>query len=135
MSPAAADRPSPSSLTPAEFLVAKRLRELRTQRGYSLRALADRSGLNINTLSLIENGKTSASVSTLQQLARALAVPITAFFEEEPTESAWSLPLPASAPRPNLAARKCRTWVKTWPGMPFSPSWSRSPPAQAAASA
>ena len=86
MSPAAADRSSPSSLTPAEFLVAKRLRELRTQRGYSLRALADRSGLNINTLSLIENGKTSASVSTLQQLARALAVPITAFFEEEPTE-------------------------------------------------
>jgi len=35
----------------------------------------------VNTLSLIENGKTSPSVSTLQQLAVALAVPITAFFE------------------------------------------------------
>lgn len=35
----------------------------------------------MNTLSLIENGKTSPSVSTLQQVAVALDVPITAFFE------------------------------------------------------
>jgi uncharacterized cupin superfamily protein len=39
------------------------------------------SGLNFNTLSLIENEKTSPNVSTLQQLASALNVPITAFFE------------------------------------------------------
>jgi len=38
------------------------------------------SGLNFNTISLIENGKTSPSVSTLQQLALALKVPIAAFF-------------------------------------------------------
>ena len=37
----------------------------------------------MNTLSLIENGKTSPSVSTLQQLAVALNVPITAFFEAD----------------------------------------------------
>lgn len=70
----------------AEILVGKRLRDLRIRRGYSLRSLADRSGLNINTLSLVENGKTSPSVSTLQQLALALGVPITAFFESEPSE-------------------------------------------------
>jgi quercetin dioxygenase-like cupin family protein len=34
---------------------------------------------------LIENGKTSPSVSTLQQLAAALHVPIAAFFEVETT--------------------------------------------------
>jgi transcriptional regulator with XRE-family HTH domain len=45
--------------------------------------LAKLSGLSINTLSLIENNKTSPSVATLQQLARALEVPITAFFEVE----------------------------------------------------
>jgi uncharacterized cupin superfamily protein len=39
------------------------------------------SGLNFNTLSLIENEKTSPNVSTLQQLADALNVPITTFFE------------------------------------------------------
>ncbi|MGB7874853.1 MAG: cupin domain-containing protein [Anaerolineales bacterium] len=41
------------------------------------------SGLNVNTLSLIENGKTSPSVSTLQQLAGALGVPVTEFFVTE----------------------------------------------------
>ncbi len=68
----------------ADLLVGKRLRDLRIRRGYSLRELADHSGLSINTLSLIENGKSSPSVSTLQQLALALNVPIAAFFETEP---------------------------------------------------
>ncbi len=67
-----------------EVLVGRKLRELRNKRCLSLRALADRSGLNINTLSLLENGKSSPSVSTLQQLALALDVPITAFFELGP---------------------------------------------------
>jgi transcriptional regulator with XRE-family HTH domain len=61
--------------------VGQRLRELRLERSWSIRALAERSGLNVNTFSLIENGKTSPSVSTLQQIAAALEVPITAFFE------------------------------------------------------
>jgi len=67
-------------------LVGRKLRELRSRKSLSLRALAERSRLNVNTLSLIENGKTSPSVSTLQQLARALEIPITAFFESEPSE-------------------------------------------------
>jgi transcriptional regulator with XRE-family HTH domain len=61
--------------------VGRCLRELRARRGLSIRSLAEQSGLNVNTLSLIENSKTSPSVSTLQQLASALDVPITAFFE------------------------------------------------------
>lgn len=70
---------------PAEAEVGRRLRQLRAWRALSLRALADLSGLNVNTLSLIENSKTSPSVSTLQQLARSLQVPITAFFETDPS--------------------------------------------------
>ncbi|TLN08200.1 cupin domain-containing protein, partial [bacterium] len=69
----------------AETEVGHRLRELRIRRGLSLRSLAERSGLNANTLSLIENGKSSPSVSTLQQLARSLEVSITAFFESGST--------------------------------------------------
>lgn len=61
--------------------VGTRLRVLRAGAGMSIRALAERSGLNVNTLSLIENGKTSPSVSTLQQLAGALGVPVTEFFK------------------------------------------------------
>jgi len=71
-------------LSPDKDQVGQRLKELRNRKGYSLRSLAQLSGLNINTLSLIENGKTSPSVSTLQQLAVALNLPITAFFESKP---------------------------------------------------
>lgn len=74
------------SLNPTEDFLGKRMRILRRNQGFSLKSLADRSGLNINTLSLIENGKTSPSVSTLQQLATALEIPIIRFFETEPVE-------------------------------------------------
>ena len=71
---------------PAEILVGRRIRDLRTRQGFSLRALSERSGLNINTLSLIENGKSSPSVSTLQQLAQALGVSISSFFKSDPID-------------------------------------------------
>jgi transcriptional regulator with XRE-family HTH domain len=67
--------------------VGLRLRQLREEQGLTIRALAEKSGLNVNTLSLIENGKTSPSVGTLQQLAFALQVPITAFFEAAEPEA------------------------------------------------
>jgi transcriptional regulator with XRE-family HTH domain len=78
---------APASNGGFEVDVGGHLRILRAQQDLSLRALAEMSGLNVNTLSLIENGRTSPSVSTLQQLARALGVPIAAFFEmDEPPQ-------------------------------------------------
>jgi transcriptional regulator with XRE-family HTH domain len=71
------------SRPPTEINVGRRLRELRIERDLSIRALAEKSGLNVNTLSMIENAKTSPSVSTLQQVATALDVPINAFFETQ----------------------------------------------------
>ncbi len=70
-----------TELDSIDISVGQRLREIRSLRGLSLRALSEMSGLNINTLSLIENEHTSPSVSTLQQLAQGLQVPITEFFE------------------------------------------------------
>jgi transcriptional regulator with XRE-family HTH domain len=67
----------------ASVNVGLRLRVLRAERGFSIRGLAEKSGLNVNTLSMIENNKTSPSVSTLQQVAAALGVPIAAFFETD----------------------------------------------------
>ena len=58
------------------------LRTMRKERGLSLCALAELSGLSPNTISLIERGITSPSVSTLHRLAMALAVPITALLED-----------------------------------------------------
>jgi transcriptional regulator with XRE-family HTH domain len=72
-----------AGLPPLEIDVGSRLRALREERDWSLRELAEKSGLALNTVSLIENAKTSPSVSTLQRLALALSVPITAFFETD----------------------------------------------------
>lgn len=63
--------------------VGARLRELRAERGVSMRALARRSGLSANALSMIERNLTSPSVGTLTKLATALEVPIVAFFQKE----------------------------------------------------
>lgn len=60
--------------------VGARLQKLREAQGLSQRALAAASGLSPNALSQIERGNVSPSVSTLNRLAAALGVPITAFF-------------------------------------------------------
>ena len=60
--------------------IGERLRELREARNISMRALATRSGLSANALSMIERGKASPSVSTLYKLADALGLSITMFF-------------------------------------------------------
>ncbi len=78
-----ADAIAPIPPSTGEIDVGRRLRELRAGRDLSLRSLAEQSGLNVNTLSLIENQRTSPSVSTLQQLAQTLQVPISAFFETD----------------------------------------------------
>jgi transcriptional regulator with XRE-family HTH domain len=71
----------PSVAVYEEVSVAQRLREIRASRKLSLRALAKLSGLNANTLSLIENEHTSPSVSTLQEIAQGLGVHISEFFQ------------------------------------------------------
>lgn len=67
---------------PIEPDVGARLRRLREQRGFSLRELAEQCGLSFNAISRIERGENSPTVSTLHQLATALNVSITAFFED-----------------------------------------------------
>ena len=60
------------------------LRNLREERGLSIRALARESGISANALSMIERGRSSPSVSTLDKVAGALGVPITTLFRDEP---------------------------------------------------
>lgn len=79
--------------------VGGRLRELRTERGMSMRALARESGLSANALSMIERRRTSPSVSTLYKLADAMGIPITAFFREEP-------------PRQDIVFRKAESRIR-----------------------
>lgn len=78
--PEGAELPSEQGLE--NNAVGQRIREIRTQHDWTLKTLAEHTQLNINTLSMIENGKTSPSVGTLQRLARALDTPIASFFED-----------------------------------------------------
>ena len=68
--------------------VGQQLRQLRDERGISLRELSRMSGLSANALSMIERGLTSPSVSTLYRLTDALNVPITALFRQDQTQEA-----------------------------------------------
>ena len=65
-----------------KLVVGRCIRELRTSKGLSLRALAELSRLSTNAISLIERGDNSPTVTSLHSLATALDVPITAFFEQ-----------------------------------------------------
>jgi uncharacterized cupin superfamily protein len=49
-----------------------------------MQVLADRSGLSVNAIGRVERGESSPTVSSLHRCARALDVPITAFFETQP---------------------------------------------------
>jgi transcriptional regulator with XRE-family HTH domain len=66
-----------------ETLLCERVRTLRHERSLSIRSLAEKCGISINTLSLIENNRTSPSVHTLNLLAGGLGVPMVALFEDE----------------------------------------------------
>ena len=59
---------------PQAIDVGSRLRELRMERGLSMRGLARESGLSVNALSMIERNRTSPSVSTLYKLSLSRGV-------------------------------------------------------------
>jgi len=62
--------------------IGARIHSLRKSKGLSLRALAQRSGLSGNAISLIERGKNSPTINTLYQLALGLEIPVIEFFRD-----------------------------------------------------
>ena len=61
----------------------EKIRELRLKKGYTLRQVAEMTGLSIPLLSQVENNAVSPPVATLLRVARALGVGIGHFFREE----------------------------------------------------
>jgi transcriptional regulator with XRE-family HTH domain len=64
-----------------EQIVAEQLLAARRRRGWSLRKLAEASGLSVTTVHQVETGRTSPGLGTLQSLATALGIPIGALLE------------------------------------------------------
>ena len=66
--------------------IGARIRAIRKQHNLTIRALANRCQISPNTLSLIENDRTSPSIRTLGQLSQGLDVSISTFLEPEHPE-------------------------------------------------
>lgn len=63
-----------------EVAIGREVRAFRRKQEITVAELSATTGLSIGMLSKIENGNTSPSLTTLQTLANALSVPLTAFF-------------------------------------------------------
>jgi transcriptional regulator with XRE-family HTH domain len=63
-----------------EVAIGREVRAFRRKQEITVAELSTSTGLSIGMLSKIENGNTSPSLTTLQTLANALSVPLTAFF-------------------------------------------------------
>jgi len=64
-----------------EVAIGREVRAYRRKQEITVAELSAATGLSIGMLSKIENGNTSPSLTTLQTLAHALAVPLTSFFK------------------------------------------------------
>lgn len=72
---------APSATTRSlERAIGAQLRQIRRRADLSIADLASAAGISAGMISKIENGQISPSLSTLDVLAGALAVPITVFF-------------------------------------------------------
>ena len=63
-----------------EVAVGREIHSIRRSQKITVAELSNRTGISIGMLSKIENGITSPSLNTLQNLANALRMPLTAFF-------------------------------------------------------
>lgn len=73
------DRPKPQQGR-LERAIAEQVRRLRRTHGLTLAELANRTGVSVAMLSKVENATISCSLTTLDRLAGAFDVPVTALF-------------------------------------------------------
>jgi transcriptional regulator with XRE-family HTH domain len=66
----------------AKELLGKRIRELRKARGLTLEELASEAGTGDKFLGAIERGQQSASINTIEKIARGLEVEVYELFEQ-----------------------------------------------------
>lgn len=77
------DPPSTDADTGVNARIARRVRELRSARGYTLDALTVRCGVSRSMISLIERAAASPTAVVLEKLASGLGVPLASLFGGE----------------------------------------------------
>ncbi|WP_245423935.1 helix-turn-helix domain-containing protein [Methylovirgula sp. 4M-Z18] len=81
-----------------EQRLAHRLKALRLERGLTLEALAQRSGVSRSMISLIERGESSPTAQVLDRLATSFGIALATLFIEEPRAGASPLARRADQP-------------------------------------
>lgn len=84
--------------------IARRVRELRDAKGWSLDALAERSKVSRSNISLIERGQSSPTAIVLDKLAMAFGVSLASLFEQS---EQVSIPEPS----PHCARHEQLSWT------------------------
>ena len=99
-------------LSRLERAIAGQLRRLRRAHGLTLAETAARTGISAPMLSKIENASISCSLSTLDRIAEAFDVPVTALFRGADTlrEAVYTPAGPARA-----SPRAAPAWATTTP--------------------
>ena len=69
-------------------LVAENLRAMRLQRKLAQESLAEKAGLSVSYISMLERGQRSPPLDTLEGLAKALGVSPLALLQELPRQKA-----------------------------------------------
>ncbi|MCX7720256.1 MAG: helix-turn-helix domain-containing protein [Dictyoglomus thermophilum] len=67
--------------------VGKRIRETRKKRNMKLEDLAEKTGLSLSYISLIERGLKNPSLKALERIAKAFNLPTSYFFSEDNDET------------------------------------------------
>jgi transcriptional regulator with XRE-family HTH domain len=87
-----------------------RLRAARTERRYSLQAVADQSGLSKSFISQLELGRSAASLGTLKRICAVLDIPVWSLLDDSATDGSDG---PA---RPITIVRSDERKVRRYPG-------------------
>ena len=64
-------------ITDSAYFVGQRLSKLRSENGWTLKAVANLTGISVGTLSKLENGKTQLNFSSVNKLASGLGLRVT----------------------------------------------------------
>lgn len=67
-------------------MVAEKIKQIRTQKGFSQEELADKTNLSLRTIQRVENGKSDPRGNTLIRIADALNVTIDTFIDSQKEE-------------------------------------------------
>lgn len=80
--------------------ISRRVKELREAGGWSLEALAERSGVSRSNISLIERGQSSPTATVLDKLSAGLGVTLASLFEDAAARAADPSPVARVADQP-----------------------------------